>query len=325
MNYGEWLEKAWKIIWRFKILWVFGLLASCAGGVNAIPSFDYRITSLSELPFNFRFGQFPYQFQTFLEGIPAWAWILSSFGVLTLVLLAFVIGLVGRTGVKLGAWRADAGAESLPFGQLFSDSLGYFWRMLGMTVLVGLPGFLFALVSVFFLLLGIFSLVGRQLPSGGIALICLVVPMFCLLIPLGWILSVLGELSSAALVGENLGIFASISRGWRLMWRKVGSAILVSLLLFVLQIAASILLGIPVALLVIPFVVAAVASRSGVVIGVGLVLLVLVVALISWFISSIFQAYSGSLWVIAFRRLTATPAAAPVMEAPAPTPPVPSA
>ncbi len=323
MNYGEWLEKAWKIIWRFKILWVFGLLASCAGGVNAIPSFNYRFLS-SELPFEFRFGLLPYQIQAFLAGIPTWAWILSSVGILTLILAAFVIGLVGRTGVKLGAWRADGGTGSLPFGQLFSESLGYFWRMLGLTVLVGLPGFLFGLVSVFFLLLGIFSVIGRQLPSGGIALICLVLPMFCLLIPLGWILSVLGELSSAALVGENLGVFASISRGWRLMWQKVGSAILISLLLFVVQIAAGILLGIPAALLIIPFVVAVAASRSSVVLGVGLVILILLAVLIGWFISSIFQAYSGSLWVITFRRLTAAPTAAPVMETPVPTPPVPS-
>ncbi len=319
MNYGEWLEKAWKIIWRFKILWVFGLLASCAGGINAIPSLDYRF-SLPELPFGFSYGQLPYQVQAFLEGIPAWVWILSGFGILTLILLAFVIGLVGRIGVKLGAWRADVGTDSLPFGQVLSDSLGYFWRMLGLTVLVGLPGFLFALVSVFFLLLGIFSVVGSQLPGGGIALICLVLPLFCLLIPLGWILSVLGELSSAALVGENLGIFASIRRGWRLMWQKVGSAILVSLLLFAVQIAAGILLGIPAALLIIPFVVAAAASRSGVIFGVGLVALVLLAILIGWFISSIFQAYSGSLWVVTFRRLTVAPETPLAAEVPTPMP-----
>ncbi len=318
MNYGEALEKAWKIIWRFKILWIFGLLASCAGGVSSIPSTDYRF-SASELPFQFRFGQFPYDVLAFLRGIPPWVWILSGFGILTLLLLAFVVGVVGRTGVKLGAWRADAGTDSLPFGQVFSDSLGYFWRMLGLTVLVGLPGFLFALISLFLLFLGIFSLFGSQLPNGGgIALICLVLPFFCLLIPLGWILSVLGELSGSALISENLGIMASLSRGWKLMWQKVGPAILISLLLFVLQIAAGILIGIPAALLIIPFVAAAVVSRAGIAIGVGIVLLVLVLVLLGLFISSIFQAYSGSLWMVTFRRLTAAPETPAVAQAPTP-------
>jgi len=32
MDYGEVLQKAWKIIWKHKILWLFGLLASCGRG-----------------------------------------------------------------------------------------------------------------------------------------------------------------------------------------------------------------------------------------------------------------------------------------------------
>ncbi len=317
MNFGEALEKSWKIIWRFKILWAFGLLASCAGGVNSIPSIDYR-TLASELPFGFRTSNLYYQVLAWFESIPTWVWVLSGLGILALILLGFAIGLVGRTGVKLGAWRADEGADQLSFGQLFNDSLGYFWRMLGLTLLVGLPGFLFGLLSLFFLFLGIFSMFSSQLPNGGIALICLVAPMFCLLIPLGWILSVLGELSTTALIGENLGVFASISRGWRLMWKKVGNVIVISLLLFVFQIAGGILLGIPVALLIIPLVMAVFLSRSGLVIGVGFVLLVLLAALVGWFVSSIFQAYSGSLWVVTFRRLTKAPEPPLAVEAPTP-------
>ena len=35
MNYGEILSKAWKIIWKNKILWLFGILAGCsASGVG---------------------------------------------------------------------------------------------------------------------------------------------------------------------------------------------------------------------------------------------------------------------------------------------------
>ena len=32
MDYGEVLSKAWKIIWKHKVLWIFGILASFGQG-----------------------------------------------------------------------------------------------------------------------------------------------------------------------------------------------------------------------------------------------------------------------------------------------------
>ena len=32
MDFGEVLTKAWKIIWKFKVLWIFGILSSCGQG-----------------------------------------------------------------------------------------------------------------------------------------------------------------------------------------------------------------------------------------------------------------------------------------------------
>ena len=32
MNLGEVLSKAWKIIWKNKVLWIFGILSSCGRG-----------------------------------------------------------------------------------------------------------------------------------------------------------------------------------------------------------------------------------------------------------------------------------------------------
>ena len=32
MDFGEVLTKTWKIIWKYKILWLFGIFASCSGG-----------------------------------------------------------------------------------------------------------------------------------------------------------------------------------------------------------------------------------------------------------------------------------------------------
>ena len=41
MNFGEVLSRAWQITWKHKILWLFGLLASCsAGGSNNTSSYS---------------------------------------------------------------------------------------------------------------------------------------------------------------------------------------------------------------------------------------------------------------------------------------------
>ena len=31
-NFGEVLTRAWQITWKFKVLWIFGILAGCARG-----------------------------------------------------------------------------------------------------------------------------------------------------------------------------------------------------------------------------------------------------------------------------------------------------
>ena len=32
MDIGEVLSRAWQIIWKHKVLWIFGILAGCASG-----------------------------------------------------------------------------------------------------------------------------------------------------------------------------------------------------------------------------------------------------------------------------------------------------
>ena len=32
MNYGEVLSRAWQIIWKYKVLWIFGILAGLGSG-----------------------------------------------------------------------------------------------------------------------------------------------------------------------------------------------------------------------------------------------------------------------------------------------------
>ena len=31
-NFGETLTRSWQIVWKHKVLWIFGILASCSRG-----------------------------------------------------------------------------------------------------------------------------------------------------------------------------------------------------------------------------------------------------------------------------------------------------
>ena len=49
MDFGEILTKSARLIWKFKILWLFGLLASCASG-SGNPGLNF---SFNASDFNF--------------------------------------------------------------------------------------------------------------------------------------------------------------------------------------------------------------------------------------------------------------------------------
>ena len=92
MNYGEILKKTWKIIWKHKILWLFGILAGCGasasgaggGGGGGMESFGL---------------------------VPQVAWSLTAgifFFVVTFVAVLFLfVRTAGKIGVIKGTQMAD--------------------------------------------------------------------------------------------------------------------------------------------------------------------------------------------------------------------------
>ena len=134
MNFGEVLSKAWKIVWKHKVLWIFGILASCSnasGGMNSSSSYQSKDMQL------------PSGFENFFTQTPEWQLILIGIVIflviLLLVLLAVFLGTIGRIGLIRGTQQADKEIETrLVFGELFKGSMPYFWRVFLLNLLVGL-------------------------------------------------------------------------------------------------------------------------------------------------------------------------------------------
>src|SRR3990172_5804178 len=130
MDYGSVLSRAWQIIWKHKALWIFGILAGCGSAGGGNPSFSYR----EDLPPDFQ--------QYFQINLPDWQIALIVGVVLlvvfVLIVLAIFLSTIGRIGLIRGAQQVEGGAASLAFGELFSGSMPYFWRVFGLSLLVGI-------------------------------------------------------------------------------------------------------------------------------------------------------------------------------------------
>ena len=288
MDFGEVLSKAWQIIWKHKVLWIFGILTSCGGGSSASGNSGWR-TSVQRNDWNF---------QPMVNNIPEWqiALIIAIFllVIFVLVVLAVFLSTVGRIGMIRGTVQGDRDAERLSFGELFSGSLPYFWRVFGLNLLVGLA---FALAVIIVVLPLVVSIIGW---------ICLI-PLICVLVPIGWFVSVLTEQANIAIVTENLGLVDGLKRGYEVLISNLGPMIIMWLILGIgFSLVGGLIIGLPIFFIIGPAVIGAISGNNNV-LGGGLVVTGLcLVAYLPVFIvaNGILQGYIRSAWTLTYLRLT---------------------
>ncbi|NWF63487.1 MAG: hypothetical protein HXY38_04195 [Chloroflexi bacterium] len=218
IDLGKILTRSWQIIWKYKILWVFGVFAGFAGGNGGGNSNSGSSDNGGFSSFEGNFDRFIEQAQDFFQ-----EYLLIIIAVcLVLALLSFLfyaLGMVGRIGILKGVFKVENGAESLIFAELWSESMPYFWRFFGLNLLVGLAFFVILL-----------PVIVIAFATAGIGLACLL-PLICLLIPIGWVVNVILEQAQAAIVAEDLNMFDGFKRGWEIAKSDMGGMIVLSLVL----------------------------------------------------------------------------------------------
>lgn len=288
MDFGEVLSKAWKIIWKHKILWVFGILAGLGSGVASNGSNSFRYT--------YQGNEYP-QVQRFIENIPVWVWLLVALFIILVVIIVYILSTIGRIALIKGTLQADEDAAGLSFGKLFSESLHYFWRIFGLSFLVGVVLFIVVLVFLVpIIVIGIASIVG---------ILC-VIPLICVLFPVSWLLTLFIEQSVIAIVLEDTGIFDGLSRGWNVVIKNIGAMILMALIIFIGGGIVNFVIALPLFLIVMPLVINLIAS-NGQYVGTGLVVtivLFIVYLPILLVATGIAKAYISAAWTLTYRRLT---------------------
>jgi len=327
-NFGEVLTKAWRIIWKNKVLWIFGILAGCGtNGARFNNSFgngsSYQQDS-STLPPNIE-----RPLTEFFNGpnVMIFAVIFIAL-ICVIMLLAIFLSTIGRIGLIKGAAQAEAGREHLAFGELWSDSLPYFWRVFWLNLLAGLPFFLLIMVIVIGAVFLVVGIAGTAQATNNDSLMVGLIPLFggaVLLICCVGLLSIVIQfiLNQAynAIVLEEQGIVDGFTRGWNVIIKNIGPMLLMGVILYVIQLVIGFVIAIPAFIILLPIIFGAIAAGAGaggfsfapILLG---VLCLCLYAPIAWVVTGILEAYTQSAWTLTFLRLTVQPQApaAPMVE-----------
>lgn len=293
-NFGEVLTRAWQIVWRHKILWIFGIFAACSRG-NGGGSGGGGGGGGGTGPGGQPFPQLQQTFDQLGQWINDNPWIVVVFVILILVfvVLALFLGTIGRVGLIRGTYQAEHNAERLVFGELFSGSMPYFWRVFGLSFLIGL---IFLIILLPLVLFGVLT--------AGIGFACLL-PLICILIPVGFAVTVVIEQANAAIVLENLSIGDGLRKGWDVVRNNIGPMIALALILFIGAAVVGFVFAIPIIVAVIPFIVGAASNNTSPIwLAVACCALYFPVLLV---LNGILTAYIQTVWALTYMRLTAAP------------------
>lgn len=228
-------------------------------------------------------------------------WVVAVFvlAMIILIVLAIFLGTVGRIGLIRGTYQAEQGAASLVFGELFSGSMPYFWRVFGLSFLVGLA---FLLVMLPLITFGVLT--------AGIGFACLL-PLFCLLVPVGLVVNIIIEQSNAAIVLENLSIADGFKRGWNIVKANVGPVLIMAIILAVISFVVGLVIALPIIFAVFPLAFGLAGGETNMLWAAGICCAIYLPVLIV--LSGILTSFTQSAWTLTYLRLTRPKEDAPVI------------
>ena len=253
-NFGEVLTRAWQIIWKHKVLWIFGILASCArgggGGSSGGGGNSGYQTGSGDSPFSGdKIERVMNQVGTFLEN-NWWIIIAVIVGIFLLSFVFYFLGMMGRIALIKGVAQADKDAESLSFGELWAESMPFFWRVFGLNFLIGLA------FLVLFIPLVLFGIV-----TAGIGFLCLI-PLLCIMVPLSWVVMAIIEQAQNAIVLEDLNMLDGFKRGWEIVKANAVPIIIMMLILGVGSGIIGVIIALPIIIAVVPAVIGMAVSQQ---------------------------------------------------------------
>jgi hypothetical protein len=317
MDFSEILSRAWEITWKHKVLWLFGILialtsqsgngSSSGGGSSTSYQYDIPSEGVDILPDNWL--MLINQTIEFLESIPAEVYFFIIVGIFILAVVFMIVNIMlsalGKTGMVKGALlveNEELEGETLRFGEVFTSLKPFYWRVLGLNLIVAV-----VFIAIFLLFFAIFAGIG--ILTFGVGIFCLI-PLLCLLVPVVLVLSIFVNQSIVAMVVEDLNIIEAFQRGWDVFTNNLGNLIVMGLILIIGSFVINLVIGLPIALVVTPAVISTIlglmSGTQGLVFGgIGTALICLIAYWpISLLLRGILHSYVETAWTLTFLRLT---------------------
>ncbi len=247
MNFGDLLTRAWKITWRHKALWLFGLLASCSarsGGVGGSSNVNWQP---SEPAFE-RLADMERQAEIWGQWVVEHPAVLFAGLILLFIfsLLSWLLGTFGISGLISGAARADEDPQAvLTLAWLWEAAWQPYPRLLGLSLINGL--FVLLSLAVFFgpsiaMLIAAAVSENGGIAIGGMALFCIGFLVW-LAVLLVW--QVVYFFARFAVALEDSALLEALLRGWRVFWANLGNVIVLGLIFIVISLAYAVVAMLP--------------------------------------------------------------------------------
>lgn len=328
MDIGRILSRSASLVWRNRALWLLGFLAALGSGGGGGGNANVNLPSGSG---SGRGGTLPglpalndLQMQAILVAVLA---LICVLGILSLVFA--IVGLMANGGLIAGADEADETGRTT-FGRAFSRGAGRFWSLLGMRLVLAIPGIIFAVIVIALIAVVFGAAIATAVRAAGsrsndpAAVIAALGGALCVMVPLGLILFVYDLIARGiqvfgdrAIMLEGAGAMDGLRRGWAMLKSRFGDILLMAIVLWVIGILAAIALGVVAAAIVGPGILLLLAQintqvQTGTWILLGILILLAVVVTAA--LSSLLIAFRATVWTLVYRVFVAratAPAAMP--------------
>lgn len=289
VNYLEIFKKAWKITWENKYLWWFGLFLFLGGGC----SFNF----LGNFNEGEKKNEIPASVANFF--VDHWVVVLIVIATIIFLIVVFVfLGIIAKAGIFKILYKIEK-KEKGSFKNGFKEGRKYFWKLLGINLILG--SFVFLLTFVLFVPVALLF----YLKSVVFGIFAAFLAIF-IFIPLLVLVCFLEKYANFYLVLSDLGIKYSLENGYHLFRKNIFPSIIMALFFIPINIVlffAIILsiISVGIIFLIIGFVLYAIFSNIGLIVTVVFGLLILLTLIV--FSGSIYQVFCQTSWFLFFKEI----------------------
>ncbi|MBI5870759.1 MAG: hypothetical protein HZB44_07370 [Actinobacteria bacterium] len=317
IDFTRLMGDTWRLIWRHKFLWFFGLFAGGSSSFGGSGNFNFD-AGTGDGPSNGR-GRADDTGQEFLDWINAHLTLVLvlAAAVVTFFILIWLWSVVCR-GAVIGSVRDVRQERNISFRSAFARGRESFGRLLLFDLfllLLGICLFVIVAATVLFILFlvmvagtagtAILSIIGLWLLA--LAVFGLGYLACCTIWFVPWVFfGIIVNYATRAVVLEQMRPMAAFRRGWRVMMDNLGQTMLLFLINLGLSIGAGIAIVLSVGLSSVPSIIAWILAYkadwplSHIIVASGLTIIPLVLMILS---AAAMNTYFTSYWTIGYDKL----------------------